>query len=130
MPITPVWYDDQRTAILNMYQGQWDWDAYYQNIEQLRVMLAGTSQEVILIIDIRHSASIPQGAMSHFSRGFNRLGRSQIGQVILVGANRFVESLYHVLQKLYPGRDSKFVIAANMAEVERVVAARRSGQPT
>lgn len=115
MSISVQWLNDDQNVIHFKYEGNWDWEEFYETLIQADQMRHSVEHLVHHIYDMNHSDPLPSGALSQFSilrkRDFSNLGIS-----ILVSPNGFYSAFYQLMERLYPGIGTKFSIVSMLEE--------------
>jgi hypothetical protein len=127
MSITVDWDKQDRTIILMKYAGAWDWNAHYEAVRQAREI--GDSiipQRVDVIVNALESANPPIGsAMSNITATLRVNRPTNLGILVLVTHNPFVETLMRVAPKVYPRIGNSLVLADTVDEARAKIQIER-----
>lgn len=103
MGITILWDNEEKTIIRYVYEGRWVWDDLHHARVQVHEMLNTVNHPVGIIVDVRESTLVPNGALSQ-GRQFATTSPTthpNEGRTIIVGANTFLRSMYDLFRKIY-----------------------------
>lgn len=110
MNIEVLWDDEAKTAIRYVYKEAWDWNDYYAAINAADQLLDCVSYQVAAIHDFRSASMLPKGAITHMQKGFAAKRHRNLGMLVFVGANMFIQSIERVGRKLAPSMANKWDI--------------------
>lgn len=103
MAIRVAWGSEDKTLLLNVYEGTWTLDEFYQAVRETNALLDSVNHKVNIILDVRHSGLFPRGFMSAV-RMLQQNPHRNNGIMVLVGVNTFVRVFYDTFLKLFPQR--------------------------
>ena len=117
MPITVEWFTDEKTVIHYEYKGKWTWEELYNAIAISNKMIDTVEGVVDTIIDLRQSSMVPANVFSHGKQALANAHPRQ-GKMVIVGAHRFILTLYDTFVKVYnrPGEKLPTVFIATIEE--------------
>jgi hypothetical protein len=100
MAIQVGWATDAHKTIYVRYEQVWTWADFASAKVQIDGLLNSVPYTVDIISDSRESSGLPHGnALTHLGHSFQS-APSNIGKVIVVGANPFFKSLLQILQTI------------------------------
>lgn len=120
MGIDVRWFDERHNAILYTFQSPWDWDDYYAISGIAGEMFRDVGHKVAIIIDLTSSTGLPPGALTHLRRGINKEYDNR-GTVILVGMNRFVQSMSSMMVRLFPQAAKQMRMVGTLEDARAVI---------
>lgn len=127
MPIEVQWDNNEQTVIRWVYQWPWSWEEAYQAYEQEMALIDCVEHIVDGIADMRQAQGLPKGSLT---AGISLMNKSheRMDLLVILGANRLIQSMYDMMRKLYPGmaKKVKLVIVRSEEEAYQVIAARRA----
>lgn len=107
MSISTTWDNEARTTLHHSFDGQWTWDDVLKSWMTVYTMIQGSPHTIDAIIDIAGTA----GWLAYDARLVKQLGEcpvpDNVGLVIVVGANVFVQSLWNIYGQLFPAPAQK-----------------------
>jgi hypothetical protein len=129
MGILVEWENETHKTILVTYERIWTWEDFASSKVQIDTRLNSVPHTVNIISDSRQSAGLPNGnALSVLSRSFQS-APSNIGLVVVLGANPFFKALLQILQTVSLNRAAKnirFVKSEEDAKMAIIRAAQAS----
>lgn len=97
MGISVQWENDQKIAIRQVFDGNWNWDDYNVSVKTLRNMIRSVTHTVDIISDIRASALQVRGlAWQHFRSTLIDIP-SNTGLIIVAGKGNFIASIFALM---------------------------------
>jgi hypothetical protein len=98
MAIVVNWVNDTHKTIYIRYERFWTWADFAKAKVEIDTLLNSTSHTVNIISDSRESGGLPQGnLLSHLVQSF-QTAPSNIGQIVVVGANPMFKMALQILQ--------------------------------
>lgn len=101
MPITVKWETDEKRVVHVVYVGQWTIQDAYASRAEIRALIKEVDYLVDSIHDMSQSGYLPPSILTH-TREFMAEKIQQVGLIIIVGKNPFVQAMYNVFHKVYP----------------------------
>jgi hypothetical protein len=124
MPIELV--EINPTTLHLIFQGQWRWEELYDRSKEMQQALDAANHKLHILVDARASGKMPEGALTHL-RKLSRDDHDNLGLVIIVGADTFMQAIASVIGAIYPNfRRYRFV--STMEEAQEILAAQRQKQ--
>ena len=107
MAIHVTWENETHKTIVVKYEREWVWEDFATAKVQIDSFLNSVDYTVNIISDSRESIGIPRGnALAVLSRSFQS-APTNIGMVIVLGANPFFKALLQILQTVSLNRAAK-----------------------
>lgn len=107
MGIQVTWGNDDHNTISVIYERSWSWTDFADAKLQIDTLLNSVDYNVDILSDSSKSGGLPGGnALSVLARSFQS-APSNIGKVVVVGANPFFKSLLQILQTVSLNRAAK-----------------------
>lgn len=98
MAIVVDWANDTHKTIYIRYERFWTWADFAKAKVQIDTLLNSTTNKVDILSDSRESGGLPQGnLLSHLVHSF-QTAPSNIGNVVVVGANPMFKMALQILQ--------------------------------
>ncbi len=98
MAIVVDWANEAHETIYIRYERFWTWMDFAKAKVQIDTLLNSTTNTVHIISDSRESGGLPQGnLLSHLVQSF-QTAPSNIGKVVVVGANPMFKMALQILQ--------------------------------
>lgn len=98
MGIQVSWSSDSHHTMIVTYDRSWSWTDFAEAKVQIDALLNSVEHKVDILSDSSKSGGLPGGnALSVLARSFQS-APSNIGKVVVVGANPFFKSLLQILQ--------------------------------
>ncbi len=128
MAIQVNWENDEKTVLLNIYEGAWTMDDFYLAVQQTNALLDSVSHRVNIIFDVAKSPNFPKGFMGAI-RTQSQKPHANNGIMVIVGINAFVRVFYDMFTKVYTKQAVRqpTYMAANYEEAHAIFA--RHAQP-
>jgi hypothetical protein len=125
MPVTVDWDDAEQTIICFFCVGVWRWPHFEEAWDQANAMIATVEAEVYIVVDISRSGLIPANAIASFRRLVSTRPRQpNAGDVVIVGADRFIELMWRTLAA-YATFDFEVDFAPDLASARKYIRDRR-----
>lgn len=127
MPIEVQWDNEERTVMRWVYQSPWSWEEAYQAHEQEMALIDCVEHIVDGIADMRQAQGLPKGSLTAGVSIMNK-SHERMDLLVILGANRLIQSMYDMMCKLHPGmaKKVKLVMVRSEEEAYQVIAARRA----
>ena len=107
MAIVVEWESDAHKTIVVTYEHVWTWEDFAASKVQIDALLNSVDTVVNIMSDSRQSRGLPGGnALAVLSRSFQS-APSNIGIVVVLGANPFFKALLQILQTVSLNRAAK-----------------------
>lgn len=129
MPITTQWDNDEQTIIRMVFQGRWTWeDLQAARDESISLSIASSQQRICLIVDMRNTSIMPDGAIQQARTAFrNPLPPNNLNFTVVVGANMFIEMFYNLLKRVFQAQmSSTFAMSSSLEEARTIIERRRA----
>ena len=121
MAILVNWENETHKTIVVKYEREWVWEDFATAKVQIDSFLNSVDYTVNIISDSRESIGIPRGnALAVLSRSFQS-APTNIGMVIVLGANPFFKALLQILQTVSLNRAAKNIRFVKTEEDVKVV---------
>ncbi len=99
MGITIVWDNSDHTVMRMTFTSPWNWDDLETILTEVHAMLDTVNHRVDVIVDMKNSGAIPEGAFWRFHKLTQTKHRNR-GRVILVGGNTFIRTMTDTVRRL------------------------------
>lgn len=123
MSISVDWENEEKTSVIFEFENRWDWTEFYNALAEGNGMLDQIDYKVGVIIDLRNSSIVPKGALTQINGMRNRV-HPNIDLTILFGANRLLQSIYDIFQKIRPTPPDKFLMVASLEDARAILKER------
>jgi hypothetical protein len=111
------WFNGSHEAVYFCIEGAWIWEEYYKSIEQFTAMVdASPLGQIHVVMDFSRGAIFPKNIISTMAR-HSRNSHPKAGLAIVVGANGFLLSLFHILGQVAPKQMERVRFVNSLAEV-------------
>ncbi|MCA0457856.1 MAG: hypothetical protein LCI00_28075 [Chloroflexi bacterium] len=119
MGIHVDWGNDDHNTISVSYERSWSWTDFADAKVQIDSLLNSVEYTVDILSDSSQSGGLPGGnALSVLARSFQS-APSNIGKVVVVGANPFFKSLLQILQTVSLNRAANNIHFAKSSDEAR-----------
>src|SRR5688500_18415464 len=109
MSINAFWDDEDQTIVRFLYRrGNWEWHDFYAAMEQARTLVASVNYPIGFVIDISYAGLTPGIFMSQAKILHEFRRHPAVSLVMVIGADRFIEALYHVSVGNIPVEDQYY----------------------
>jgi hypothetical protein len=116
------WFNGSHEAVYFCIEGAWIWEEYYESIKQFTAMVdASPFGQIHVIMDFSRGAIFPKNTISMMARE-SRHCHPKVGLVFVVGANAFIQSLYHILGQVVPKQVEKVRFVDRLEDVHALLA--------
>lgn len=123
MPIHIYWDNDEKTILMEKFDGQWTIEEYYQLIDEDAERLAQVPHVVHVVIDASTSSMPPKQIFSGIQYALKKLPPNQ-GLTVFVKLNRAMEMFVEVAQQISPRFAGTYYAAATVEEARLIIAAK------
>jgi hypothetical protein len=132
MGITVNWDNDEKTVIRTTFDGRWTLEDFWNAVQDQYRLMDEIPYKVNFISDFRNSGMLPSGALSHARRLISTKQHVHTGPIsVVVGANRFIQSFFGLLNKVYSDTARKHrIIFASTIEEGRALLATHQETPS
>jgi hypothetical protein len=124
MKVRVKWDNPERTAILMVFEQGWVWDEYAAAQRDCYALIQSVPHVVDIIIDSTISRGIPPNAIAQ-ARNFTRTRPENAGQIIVVGASKFVRTMGQTVVQLLPNAGIQFAFVDTFHEARSLVERRQ-----
>jgi hypothetical protein len=115
------WFNGSHEAVYFCIEGVWTWEEYYASIEQFNAMMdASPLGQIHVVMDFSRGAIFPKNILSTMAR-HSRNSHPKAGLAIVVGANSFLMSLFHILGQVVPKQVEKVRFVDRLEDVHALL---------
>jgi len=100
MSITTNWDNTDQTIIRYIFSGDWNWDEFYQVVEQRFELSEHTSEHLDVIFDLTDSNYIPDGLLLHLKK-FVKLLPENHGHYVIVGNHTGLVTIVDMFNRIF-----------------------------
>lgn len=115
MPIHISWYDEQKTILLEVFEGKWSVEDYYRLIDDAAAHLATVPHTVHIMIDAAKSALPPSAMMGGMRYAIRKRPLNQ-GITVFVQPGSLARALIELGKRFSPATTADVLIAASREE--------------
>ena len=115
MPVHVDWDNEDRTVIRYDLAGHWNWHEFEVAVEQSFAMTESVTHTVHVIIDMRQSLSIPDGAILYFKRLLQAAPANR-GLYTVVSQDRAVDKMLAMFGRIHRQKTHRIQQAATLDE--------------
>lgn len=121
------WDDDAETVMLAVVPARWTWDSFVHAVETAHAAnFDPDSAFQAAIIDLSEGVNLPDPLWSprtmHYARWTAAKAPKGTGPVVLVGVNRFVQSVFDPLKRMFPRATGNVHLVPNLMTARALVA--------
>jgi len=116
------WDDEEKTMLRFAWQGDWEWDVYYEFHERAWEMVKEVDHDVHIIYDVRKINNFGKNALTHFGNMAKKYP-SNVGKIVGVGTNAFqraIGNMYNSIAvvggKVADGADGQLLLYNKLEE--------------
>jgi hypothetical protein len=113
MPIEVNWFNEQKTAVLMNFEGQWTWEPFYAAIDEAFALFGTISHKAALIIDLSNSEGLPKNSIANI-RNAQGMHHPQRECIIFVGMSTFMRMIGNLAMRLSRGRKGNAYMVATL----------------
>lgn len=127
MGTSAEWADAQAKNIIVMtFEGRWTLDEYHIVVDKAKQMVQESDQVADIVVDLRRSASIPNGVVQHQSK----LAKNPIntGVTVLVGVNMLVQVMDNIMRRLHAKVMERVYLVKTMDEAYALIETHRAAR--
>ncbi|HEX2907700.1 MAG TPA: hypothetical protein VHO69_12605 [Phototrophicaceae bacterium] len=121
MPIHISWANDEKTILMETYEGRWTIEEYYQLIDDAAALLAETPHIVHIIGDATHSSIPPSQILMGIQYAIKKLPPNQ-GLTIFVKLSRVMRMFVDVGRQISPKIAQTTYAVDNLEEAHDLIA--------
>jgi hypothetical protein len=124
MSIEVTWFNEEKTAIHWVFEGDWVWADVENAAARAEAMFAGVNHTVHSVIEFRGGRLLPADFLSNVLGMFSRPAMSSpnAGLQILVDPPRSVSAIAGVVRKVSPQAREKLCVVASLDEARALAA--------
>lgn len=101
MSISAQWDTDQREIMIVTFDGKWTWQEFHETVDYLKRCSAEIDHSYYIIADVTTSQVVSSNAFVNIKSRHTNTSPNYVATV-LIGANRYVEMLFTVAERVYP----------------------------
>ncbi|MEM9955000.1 MAG: hypothetical protein AAF846_25555 [Chloroflexota bacterium] len=118
MGISVEWYNEEKTIILQTYDGRWTWEDFQDLTRVIMPKMMGEVPHTVHILSDFTNSDIPSmnGALTHAKHALSGYGDNW-GYLIVVGGNSMVNMLVNLFRQLFNNSVGNKTFAAPTLEV-------------
>jgi hypothetical protein len=122
MPITVLWDDpEQRTTVLWVFEGVWSWADFAAAEQNAILMCQGITYPLDHIVDMSALKLSPTDLLARGRSIYSEKTDFEAGLTVLVGANRFIESVVSIFKQVTPQRFKNYQLAASLDSARELI---------
>lgn len=121
MPIHVHWDNDEKTILMEVFEGRWVIEDYYRMIDEAVERLAEVSHTVHIIADATQSTMPPTQIMIGMQYALKRIPSNQ-GLTVFVKLNRVMLMFVEVARQISPTVAKSTYMADTVEEARRLIA--------
>ena len=106
MPITVQWLDEKKEVVFYEFTDPWTLTDWHQAVDKSNDMMSAVPHRVHTIADMTGSSVIPSNILLG-ARYASKKFSPNVGMIIYVRANQFIQTVANMAQKLFPNLKSK-----------------------
>jgi hypothetical protein len=91
--ITLEWDNAEKTVLRYCFQHGWNWDALELALKTSEQMLATVEHEVAVIMDFQQASLLPENALSHIFRAYERPNPPNLGVNIILAKTSLLKMM-------------------------------------
>jgi hypothetical protein len=126
MPVNVYWEDSEKTLLRYDFLGKWTWNDLYHALNKAQTMEMSVTNRVDVLLDMRHSITIPDSALTHI-RNLVEKQPPNVGIFVVITQSKFITSLFEAAARLYQRVALYVFIASNEALAHDMIASARVG---
>ncbi|GEM_PF-3093647 len=120
MSVLVDWGDSDEIILLWRFDKKWTWQDAQYALNQSRTLVEGTTQTVVLMIDMRPATMNPNGLLKHLPEIYNHLP-DEVNRLIFIEESGLFYSLFQMLKFQYPTMMEKCHLVDNVDDAYRLV---------
>ncbi len=127
MGIIITWDNEEHTLLRYYFEAEWSWADLFEGWQYALDMVDGNPHQVDTIVDMTDSKTW----LSYSSQSVRQLGQftapDQLGLVIVVRANVFVQTLWDMYSRLFPAKAKQLNLrfVSTIDEARQIIADHR-----
>lgn len=126
MGIELFWDNDEETVMLCVFDKNWTWDEMFQTFDDIKRVTQKRDALIGAIIDVSSGVSVPGGSIFNAdtrnkAMQMLRMGGSEKGPLVIVGANGFIKSIYHAVGTLDRNAQKDIFFADTLNEARDIL---------
>ena len=127
MPYQVTWDDEEKTIVVQTYSGKVIIEEYYRAIDESAELLSSVQHPVDLIMDASEAKTDMKGFLTAVSYANKKVPANQ-RFVIVVGANRFVQTMGKVAGTIAPKATENVYFVDTLEDAHTVITEYRRSQ--
>jgi hypothetical protein len=119
------WFDENRTALVYDFQGEWTWSEMFVAIDEAVKLLDSVQHHVNIVVDLRGSYCVPPVAPQALARiaYAPTMQHPNTNILIVIGLSGFLQTLYEIFRRLYPHAAQRYREARTQEELLALLSA-------
>jgi hypothetical protein len=125
MSIHLYWEDNEHSLLRYDFVGKWTWGDFYPALAQGLKMEMLSVNRVDVLMDMRQSGSIGDGALAHIRKIADRQPPN-VGLMVVITPSKFLTALFQAAIRSYPDVALYVRLAATESEARAIISASRA----
>ncbi|MBI5961131.1 MAG: hypothetical protein HY866_20510 [Chloroflexi bacterium] len=122
MPINTRWDDpEQKTTVLWVFEGVWSWADYAAAEQNAVQMCQGIDYPLDHIVELTHLKLSPTDLLTRGRQLYSGKSDFRAGLTVLVGPNRFIESVFNIVKQVLPHQFEAYEIVPTIEEARTLI---------
>lgn len=125
MSVKVYWFNENQTALVYDFQGEWTWNETFLAIDEAVTLLDSVQHRVNIVVDLRGSRRVPPVAPQALARIANAptMSHPNTNILIVIGLSGFLQTLYEIFRRLYPYAAQRYREARTQEELLALLSA-------
>ncbi len=118
MSIDVKWLSPESNIIRLTIDQRWSWSDFFSARQQMYdLMDKSDHQDIDYILDMRNAPTLPENVLSQM-RNLGQKHHPKSRHMIVVGANRFIKTMFDIMQTLTPSRMEHITLVQTLEDAE------------
>ena len=121
MSIEVEWLSPESNIIRLTIHDRWTWTDFYSSRQEMYDLMDQSEHENIdYILDMRNAPALPENVLSQM-RNVGQRHHVKSRHMIVVGANRFIKTMFDIMQTLSPDRMLNVTLVQTIEDAEETL---------
>jgi hypothetical protein len=125
MTIEVGWENEEKTILIERFDGAWTWEEFYAAIQQAASMMAEVEHRVDVLADMIKADRPPSGTAMTHARNMMRLYPDNWGIMVIVANNLLITTSVNMFRRLFRANLGKKIHTAKTVEEAYVLIAEQ-----
>jgi hypothetical protein len=125
--IVTTWGNIEKSIVCCTFTSPWNWNEYYDMMDEVELMIGTGNQIVDMILDLLHGQRLPDNAITHFRKIAElKFKDPKRGAIVMVANTTFMQVLIDTMIHVYPKESEIVHPVKNLDSAYAIISERRA----